>query len=428
MTVSSNPRANIQLNNYLSELLDHQHNELVERELQLSGISTPEDVLFKVLTPDPTTTTASSFANYQRTQQSLAAIYRPIGFGQCGLVFERPGRNFVLKVAKSAYKDALWADCIAHCLVREAFEQKQHKNTECRVPRVFSYVSKDDQQWWNENLPFFAEVHQSLSLPSMVLITERILPLPKVARLALINKYCPAPLRAIVASNPSNRDCLARVYLGRRRPANLPPTPNFTLRNINLFLDQQLELNLPVQLFAAAMGEALAIIHWAANVDAYDIEFVLGSEGEISYTRGVLLSLDMRAEQLKAMKPHTNLDSMMKVNCKRRTTRLWILDFNLCNTWNEEVGWKNPEALISHLVTAFFENDPYYPLPLMELDVDKELWLVFSAAYLKKAGEILREKDHRLAGLPQKFIDGCVLREQTNLAKNLGHGHREFKQ
>ncbi|KAJ5540505.1 zinc finger protein-domain-containing protein [Penicillium frequentans] len=45
--------------------------------------------------------------------------YRAIGFGQCGIVFERPGRGFVLKVAKPSYEDSLWADFKAHSIVRQ---------------------------------------------------------------------------------------------------------------------------------------------------------------------------------------------------------------------------------------------------------------------------------------------------------------------
>lgn len=301
---------------------------------------------------------------------------------------------------------------------------------ECRVPRVFSYVPKNNQQWWEENLPFFVDVHESLPLPAMALVTERILPLPKVARQALINTYCPPSLRPVVSVNPTNRDCLARVYLGRRRPANAPPPPNFTLRNYNLFLDQILDLNLPVALFAASMGEALAIIHWRANVDAYDIEFVLGSEGNVSYTRDISLALDLTAEKVAAMQPHTDLEAMMSVNFKQRTVRMWVLDFNLCNVWEEKAGIENPDALISHLVMSFFENDPYYPLPLAELDHDKELWEAFSAKYLDTGKRILSVpgKDKRLVDLPRKFIDGCERRERDNLAKNLDHGHREFKE
>lgn len=290
-----------------------------------------------------------------------------------------------------------------------------------------SYVTKTNQQWWDENLPFLSQAHHSLSLPAVVLITERILPLPKVARHALINAYCPAALRPSVAANPTNRDCLARVYLGRRRTANALPTPNFTLRNFNLCLDQIIDLKLPMKSFAFAIGEALAMIHWVAQADAYDIEFVLGSEGDVTYTRGVSACLNLTAKEQLAMTPHTDIESLIRVNFPRRTTPLWVLDFNLCSTWEERVELEGPSALISQLGLAFFENDPYYPLPLTDLDTDNEIWNVFSAAYLEKAAEVFHANDYRDASLPRKFIDSCIERERNNLARGLCHGHRDLK-
>jgi hypothetical protein len=38
---------------------------------------------------------------------------------------------------------------------------------------------------------------------------------------------------------------------------------------------------------AKAIGQAMAIMHWSANVDCYDVEFVLGSEGETTYTEEI---------------------------------------------------------------------------------------------------------------------------------------------
>src|SRR5690606_18752349 len=139
-------------------------------------------------------------------------------------------------------------------------------------------------------------------LPTMALITERILPLPRPIRHALIDLFCPENSKASVKENATNRDCLARVYLGKRRPEG-PPPANFSLRNYNLHLDQMLDLNLPVYDYATAIAEALAIIHWAANVDGYDIEFVLGSEAEMTYTKALTDALRMSVEQLEAMRP-----------------------------------------------------------------------------------------------------------------------------
>lgn len=177
-------------------------------------------------------------------------------------------------------------------------------------------------------MPFPPTVHESVSLPAMGLISPRIPPLPKIAREALITKYCPSLSRLHLASNPTNRDCLARVYLGRSR-LTTTPSPNFTLRNFNLHLDQMIELDLSVKTLARAMGEALAVIHWTLCVDAYDIGFVLGSADDAKYTRDFSLTLNLTPEMLDDMLPYTSIESFLRANVQQRTKRLWILDFNL---------------------------------------------------------------------------------------------------
>ncbi|KAJ6010395.1 zinc finger protein-domain-containing protein [Penicillium sp. IBT 35674x] len=245
--------------------------------------------------------------------------YRAIGFGQCGTVFERPGRGFVFKVAKSSYEDSLWADFKAHFFVRQAFEQQKvtEKSIECRVPRVFSYARIRLNTSYDSDHP----AHP---------------PLPKLARNILIKTYCPDISRKRVAAHPTNRDCLARVYLGRRRTTTAP-SANFTLRNFNLHLDQMIELGIPVIDLAIDIGEALAVVHWSAHVDGYDIEFVLGSEESMEYTGDLCLTRKLTRAQLAAMSPHTDIESLMPFDFEPRTTRLWILDFNLCNIWRNQL-------------------------------------------------------------------------------------------
>jgi hypothetical protein len=84
---------------------------------------------------------------------------------------------------------------------------------------------------------------------------------------------------------------------------------------------------------------------------------------------------------------------------------------------------------VDQLVLAFFENDPYYPLPMMEEECERTLWKEFSEAYIRKSGEVLasNSKDTRLARLPDMFIKGCIAREVKKLEAGLGHGHRDLK-
>ncbi|KAK7432964.1 hypothetical protein QQZ08_000435 [Neonectria magnoliae] len=185
--------------------------------------------------------------------------------------------------------------------------------------------------------------------------------------------------------NQGNRDCLAWIYLGRRLKANAPLQRNFSLRNFNFHLDQILGLGLPVEDYARVIAEALAVVHWDANVDAYDVEYVctveyvLGSEAETIPTQARAADTDFMKSPI----------------------RIWVLDFNLCSRWEEAICWEQPEALVDQLVIAFFENDPYYPLPLV--DEDKQLLNAFREQYFSAAEKILTRRDERLRGLPAQF-------------------------
>ncbi|KUM55451.1 hypothetical protein ACN42_g11825 [Penicillium freii] len=414
--LSSTLRKDIDLTNRLSALLDAARNEDLTSELQILPATEPREVLSRVLSPSSVVSTASSFAFFNTAQQTASVGFRSIGFGQCGIVFERPGRAYVVKIARPSFENALWADFQAHLAVYQAFTAQQ--SVEVRIPKIFSYVPKTNAQWWDAHLELFPGSYLSFPLPAMALITERILPLPKLARQALIDVYCPESSQLAVRSHDTNRDCLARIYLGRRRGANNPPPANFTLRNFNLCLDQMIELNLPIHHYAKAIGQALAIMHWSANVDCYDVEFVLGSEGETTYTQDICCSLGLSAEELARLPAHTDLDRMIRINFRRRTTRVWVLDFNLCSIWEERMGLERPDELIAHLVGAFFENDPYYPRPSQDLEPEKSLWFTFSSSYRDAAATLLSVpgKDPRFALLPQKFLDSCVLRQSESSA------------
>ncbi|KAI6781653.1 uncharacterized protein J7T54_003918 [Emericellopsis cladophorae] len=182
----------------------------------------------------------------------------------------------------------------------------------------------------------------------------------------------------------------------------------------------------PVSKYAEAIAEALAVIHWESNVDGFDIEFVLGSE-PLTLKEKPPFTMPQGPEDSTDLETCETIDQV-NFDSYQRTIRLWVLDFNLCNCWEEKAGWENPEMLVDHLVFAFFENDPYYPLPLAEQDLDRELWSTFRGAYLKKASEVLKPKDKRLHELPIKFMDACVERERQKLAEDRGHGSRDHKQ
>lgn len=408
----------------LSDLLDRQNSEIVEASAQITEETPSRDILTRLLHPQSTisVTPTPVCINYDISSRGIG--YRKIGFGQCGLIFTVPGSSTVLKISRPYFHEGLWNDFLCHLRIYGAFT-KQTIQPSCRLPLVYSFISKTDDTWWDANKLLFTENSSTFPLPSMGLVSQRIPQLPRVLRHALIDLYCPENLREDVRSNTINRDCLVRIYLGRRRNSNMPLPPNFSLRNYNLCLDQMLDLDLPVNEYATNIAETLAIIHWAAHVDAYDVEFVLGGEIGCAYTQQ---ATDFFSQQIHVLE-QVELGSTSNVSLKQRTTRIWVLDFNLCSRWSQETLLKRPEDLVNQLVLAFFENDPYYPLPEMAADVDRELWSTFSREYLHKANEILMQDSHyeETQHLPRYFIEQCVARERKNLENGLGHGHRDFK-
>jgi hypothetical protein len=110
-------------------------------------------------------------------------------------------------------------------------------------------IKVENRAWWTSNKGLFPNTNGSFPIPSSTFLTERILPLQKETRDTLIDVYCPSNLKESVRANPTNRDCLARLYLGRRGPENIPLASNFTLRNFDIYVDQMSELRLPFHLW-----------------------------------------------------------------------------------------------------------------------------------------------------------------------------------
>ncbi|KAM5384617.1 hypothetical protein ACJZ2D_001362 [Fusarium nematophilum] len=201
--------------NTLSNMLDKERNKLL---IQRACISEQEDglaTLARLLSLDPVTGTATSVAvKLQHTVREDRICFRKIGFGQCGLVFERPGRGAVVKVARPGFQDALIEDYNAHRAIHRAFSS-QKVDPECKATQVFSHVNQGDDDWWLANQRLFPEQHEDFPLPSSALTSEYIPPLPKIIRHLLIKKFCPESQRKAASDSPLNRDCLARVYLRR---------------------------------------------------------------------------------------------------------------------------------------------------------------------------------------------------------------------
>jgi hypothetical protein len=227
--------------------------------------------LKRLLSIRSTISTSSSFAERQQAAVGTQASYRHIGRGTCGTVFEIPGTTFALKVAKTD-SDALWNDFTMHMRVLSHFYDLPVISSEIHVPRCHWYASATDDEWWGENLERFPREFQSRS---NVICCERILPIPKIIRESLIDEYCPVDLQTKAKSDPSNKDCLIRLYVGKRREPR--SSRFFTLRNFLLHIDQMEDLEHDIDGISTNTADALAVLHWRVKIDADDVEFVLGS-------------------------------------------------------------------------------------------------------------------------------------------------------
>ncbi|KAK0388964.1 hypothetical protein NLU13_2541 [Sarocladium strictum] len=344
---------------------------------------------------------------------------RKIGFGQCGLILESRLGVVVLKLCKAGYSDGLWNDCLAHSRVAEAFRVRHSDRPDVLIPRIYAWVAQEDSAWWADHSEVIPRKKAEFPQPSRVLITERIPRLSCAYRDLFIDLFCPPANQEQARACDANRDCLARVYLGRKSPSK--KSCNFTLRNFNLHLDQMRMLGMPVKKYARSIAEALAVIHWGANVTGYDIEFVLGGPSSSA------------PEDPSTSTPNTALSAIEPpgTQIQRKKTQLehqlWVLDFNLCGMWEARTALEQPGILIECLVEAFFENDPYYPLPLAEDPEDQRLWVVFKQSYKSTAEQVLESSDRRLEALPDRFLRACEGRERRMLASGRGHWARDQK-
>ncbi|KAI1784390.1 hypothetical protein LXA43DRAFT_1101430 [Ganoderma leucocontextum] len=114
-------------------------------------------------------------------------------------------------------------------------------------------------------------------------------PLPRSAEL-------PLPLRL-----------LCRLYFGKELRPSTFVNPSDLLRDGDDDITPKDEV-------AMGMGEMLAVIHWQAGHDAWDVEFVMAGAPDSA------------------------------------AVRLYVIDFN--------------QGDVSELVDTFFANDPYYPCPV----------------------------------------------------------------
>lgn len=363
-----------------------------------------EEQLSRMLSLGTEISTTSSFAN--RVQEALGkrAVYRAIGAGTCGKVFELAGTTTVFKLANTVDDSGLWNDYKMHARVAEAFSNAPSIHG-LRIPNIYYYITASDEEWWAEQKDDFPEEYGIE--PRSVLCTERILPLPKQTRDNLINAFCPENIKDAARAAPANKDCLARVYLGKREEKRIKPLSVFSLRNFNLNLDRIERVGMQdTENIANLMGRGLAIMHWKAGIDADDVEFVLGSTPTYPIKS---LSYHEIASLPDTPQSTGRGETNNPANFKRRATQLWLLDFNKCKDITRD------EAGVKQAIRSFFRNDPYFPRPCAEADTaGAKLWEQFVEGYLDTSNTVLQgENDDEIKDLPQHFIRECVVEQEA---------------
>jgi Zinc finger protein len=155
------------------------------------------------------------------------------------------------------------------------------------------------------------------------------------------------------------------------------------------------DLDLDILNLAAEIAIGLAILHWEAQIDGMDTEFVLGSSATWDN--------EPNGSEDESSPPDTD----KVINFNRREIHLWMLDYDKATAIE-----MTEEDIKKKLVPGFLGNDPYYPMPT----VDEELWDAFCGAYLKASDIILRAKgvDKKVRTLPQQFLDSVVEQVKKN--------------
>lgn len=306
----------------------------------------------------------STSSNYAFYMQKIAKPgdknpehVRTIGLGSCGSVFELPGTEIAFK--KGSGEQAVWKDfCYTNKVfnaskkLRQSLQQTFPQATIPRTPRCYEYHPMDDDAFWDNNLRRFPKEHRN---KKPLFSVDRILPLPRPTRESLIATYFDESQEAQEKAkvDPENQDCLVRVYIGENETQEQETGAYDSLRNFPMRMNMLLDAELDVLELAMEMAIGLAIVHWGAQLDGMDMEFVLGSSATVEIE-------DDDAYEDATQPPH-KVDNV--VNFTRRETHLWVLDFDKASETK-----LTEQDVETKLAPAFLGNDPYYPRPQVDED------------------------------------------------------------
>lgn len=351
-------------------------------------------ILPRLLSLRSVISTTSSFS-----RQFQSACTRPelqkinqIGSGLQGAVFEVVGQVLAFKKenpGNETLSSNLRREFTIHRDVSAAFDQyKQTTHSQIHVPKPHEFISKTQHHtFWDENFPKMPLAYRTRG---DVVKMDRILPLPKVVRKAIITHLCvrdqnldATDLECLV-NEPKNKHCLARVYLGQTiGPMNLDASA--PLRNFPLYLGFMEELGIDTVALATEMGKAYAVLHWGAGVNGDDVEFVLGTS-TIDAPRAFVEQPDFQ----------------------HRAVGLYLLDFGQCETVDLtqdcDVVY---QAFKGAMVTG--DNQRFIP----HYSRSPGLFAVFKTGYMDAGNAILSRKQ-----LSDKFSMADFMQEYEDYAED----------
>ncbi|KAK5727775.1 hypothetical protein LTR17_012433 [Elasticomyces elasticus] len=369
---------------------------LLEDELAGSNLN---QQLQRLLSFRTVISTSSSLAQAHQAAVEGAASFPEIGRGSVGKVFEHPGRTVCYKLPLTDEKqeyDKLFNNYQQQSVITASFEDFAYNHPqvgiEVSIPRAYFFATKASTGFWNENKDKF----DWEGLPSLgqALCMERIFPVPNPLRELLIDKFCKPELREAAKAAPKNKQCLIRPMLGREGHGT--SQIGFKLRNYALTVEKFRELDLPADEYAEAMAGAFAVLHWQANLDGYDIEFVLGSAPtqDTEYENSRRFTVKEARALRKDQETYTRVIGARN-NFKRRVMSLWMLDFDSC----KDITVDSTGTLAA--VKAFKETYAYTPRPHATDAYQQRLWETFTNQYRYVSRLILPAHQHQL---PELFI------------------------
>lgn len=148
-----------------------------------------------------------------------------IGAGFCGSVWARGSDTAAFKREDGGPERSLKNDFDMHQRVPSSFfnctqQTIKAKNLTIQIPKCCRFILPTDTEWWNGNLSSFPEGYS----PCNTIQSQRIPPFPEAVRAFLVEKYCLLELRGHIMSSDTNKVCLIRPYLGRRRTQQARPS------------------------------------------------------------------------------------------------------------------------------------------------------------------------------------------------------------